>query len=346
MYVCVCVCVCVFVRASHQISSVSLMSTGVALGFIAIVVMSLAHARKDREAAAAEAASGGIGAKWGVVIAEQPDNEETLLLVNKTGSGKKKTKSNADGENRSTSLKLLICVVSGLLMSLWSPLAAYSRDKSKPGYLSTYSSFLFYTAAVFVTTPVLLALQNRRWLLPRVGPRVRLSAYLCIPCGQHIWGLLGGFVWSVGTLSNLLSGDKIGYVAPLWLVPVIHLATEPAVRSHSEAHCVLKASHTHTHACVNVLKRACDKIAHVGTHVRMYATHVSTAKLVCANHSPPPLPHAHTHTHPRTHTHVHAHALTHTLTQTHTHACQVRNRVRDWAECSDGGHTVGSSVLP
>eukprot|EP00037_Helgoeca_nana_P016549 m.155676 g.155676 ORF g.155676 m.155676 type:complete len:410 (-) comp23578_c0_seq1:147-1376(-) len=208
---------------------------GVGLGLLAIIAMSLAHRQKDREANQAVSINRASYPHTPTVVSEctpdgqaylhphpHPELTEKVPLL-RSGSDNDSSSSGGlrvvdeeggatDGPVRGTLFKLVVCIVSGLLMSLWSPLAAYSRDSKGEGLaLTTYGSFLFYTATVVVTTPILVALQNAGILLPRVGPRVRLSLYCCRPLSEHGWGLLGGLIWSVGTLANLLSGDEIGY---------------------------------------------------------------------------------------------------------------------------------------
>lgn len=49
--------------------------------------------------------------------AEQIQDRDALLHSNQSSAATKSTK-----------FKIIICLISGILMSLWSPLAAYSRD--------------------------------------------------------------------------------------------------------------------------------------------------------------------------------------------------------------------------
>ena len=113
---------------------------------------------------------------------------------------------------------LLVCVSSGVLLGLWSPLSAYAmrapEDRS-PAQLNPYADFLLYTAAVAATSPVLLWMQQRDLMIPHdpseVVPPSGLGHYLGMPAGSRGWGLLGGLVWAVGTMANLISGSKIGY---------------------------------------------------------------------------------------------------------------------------------------
>lgn len=106
--------------------------------------------------------------------------------------------------------KLVLCVVSGLLMSLWSPLSAVSMQGG--GALTAYASFLFFALAVPISSPLFLALQRRDWVIPRVdAAHPTLHGYTSgMRLRDHGWGFLGGVVWAMGTLANLVSGDAIG----------------------------------------------------------------------------------------------------------------------------------------
>lgn len=48
-------------------------------------------------------------------------------------------------------------------------------------------------------------------LHPLVGPPSSYAEYLSARPIDHAWGLLGGFIWAVGTVSNLISGDSLGF---------------------------------------------------------------------------------------------------------------------------------------
>ncbi len=142
------------------------------------------------------------------------------------------------GEEKSSIMsrrrQLTLCAVSGILMAGWSPLSAYSMQENGDdgdGAMSAYASFLIFAAALPVTTPILLWLQLRG-LLPRGvdgttmaggqsgGSRQTRAGGSCGGSGllgwvqsapsSHVWGIVGGAVWAIGTLSNLVAGDAIG----------------------------------------------------------------------------------------------------------------------------------------
>jgi glucose uptake protein len=125
---------------------------------------------------------------------------------------------------RSVSKKSIItCVVSGVLMGLWAPFMTHAM---------THGSALGpYSAALFLTLGALLScfIWNIYFMKhPLVGEPVSLSGLFQAPLSGHLLGLLGGFIWGIGTVFNLvaasLTGVAISYaigqsapmVAALW----------------------------------------------------------------------------------------------------------------------------------
>jgi glucose uptake protein len=125
---------------------------------------------------------------------------------------------------RSVSKKSIVtCVVSGVLMGLWSPFMTYSMTR---GHTLTP-----YSAAVFLTLGALLScfLWNVYFMKhPLVGEPVSFGGFFSGPPSGHLLGLFGGCVWGLGTVFNLtagkLTGQAISYaigqsapmVAALW----------------------------------------------------------------------------------------------------------------------------------
>ena len=118
---------------------------------------------------------------------------------------------------------LITCVVSGILMGLWAPFMAHAMTRGNP--LGPYS------AAIFLTLGALLScfIWNIYFMKhPLVGDPVSFSGFFHAPISGHFLGLLGGFIWGVGTVFNLVAasftGEAISYaigqsapmVAALW----------------------------------------------------------------------------------------------------------------------------------
>ncbi|MGC1486040.1 MAG: GRP family sugar transporter [Candidatus Acidiferrum sp.] len=115
------------------------------------------------------------------------------------------------------------CIVSGVLMGLWSPFVAHAMSHGKT--LGPYS------VGVFLTLGALLScfLWNIYFMKkPLIGDPVNFGGYFRGPASGHILGLLGGAIWGTGTVFNLVaanfSGVAISYaigqsapmVAALW----------------------------------------------------------------------------------------------------------------------------------
>jgi glucose uptake protein len=107
---------------------------------------------------------------------------------------------------RSVSRKSLItCVVSGILMGLWAPFMTHAMTRGQA--LGPYS------AAVFLTLGALLScfIWNIYFMKhPLVGEPVSFSGFFRGPASGHLLGLLGGFIWGVGTVFNLVAANFTG----------------------------------------------------------------------------------------------------------------------------------------
>jgi glucose uptake protein len=111
---------------------------------------------------------------------------------------------------RSASKKsLIICVVSGVLMGLWAPFMTHAMTHATPrgNPLGPYS------AAVFLTLGALLScfVWNIYFMKhPLVGEPVSFSGFFSGPASEHLLGLLGGCVWGIGTVFNLVAASFTG----------------------------------------------------------------------------------------------------------------------------------------
>ena len=173
----------------------------------------------------------GIALVVGVVLsyALQPKGNAGFLalgvicaLVAVILDGKAYGKLAATGRSVSTK-SIVTCIVSGVLMGLWAPFMTHAMTHGHA--LGPYS------AAVFLTLGALLScfIWNIYFMKhPLVGEPVRLRGFFQAPISGHLLGLLGGFIWGLGTVFNLvaasLTGVAISYaigqsapmVAALW----------------------------------------------------------------------------------------------------------------------------------
>jgi glucose uptake protein len=110
------------------------------------------------------------------------------------------------GTNREASRKsIIVCVISGVLMGLWAPFS--TRALTHGNTLGPYS------IAVFLTGGALLScfwwnlyFMNK----PLVGEPVAFSGFFRGPVNGHVLGLLGGAIWTTGTVFNLVAANFTG----------------------------------------------------------------------------------------------------------------------------------------
>jgi glucose uptake protein len=107
---------------------------------------------------------------------------------------------------RSVSKKsIIVCVVSGVLMGLWAPFVA--RAMTNGNTLGPYSIAVFLTLGALLSCLIWNIYFMRR---PLVGEPVSFAGYFSGPISGHALGLLGGFIWGVGMVFNLVAASFTG----------------------------------------------------------------------------------------------------------------------------------------
>jgi glucose uptake protein len=136
------------------------------------------------------------------------------------GDLKRATGISSSGASRKS---IILCVVSGTLMGLWSPFSTYAMTRGNP--LTPYSGVVFLTLGALLSCFIWNLYFMRH---PIVGEPVGLGGFFRGPSSGHLLGLLGGVIWGAGTVFNLtagkLTGQAISYaigqsspmVAALW----------------------------------------------------------------------------------------------------------------------------------
>ncbi|HUJ93571.1 MAG TPA: GRP family sugar transporter [Candidatus Bathyarchaeia archaeon] len=114
--------------------------------------------------------------------------------------------SNTGPAPRVSSRKSIVtCVVSGVLMGLWSPFVAHA--------MSHGNTLGPYSVAVFLTLGALLScfIWNLYFMKkPLVGEPVNFGEFFRGPASGHVLGLLGGAIWGTGTVFNLVAANYTG----------------------------------------------------------------------------------------------------------------------------------------
>jgi glucose uptake protein len=108
---------------------------------------------------------------------------------------------------RSVSKKSIVtCVVSGVLMGLWNPFAAYGATRGNA--LTPYSSAVFLTLGALLSCFIWNIYFMKK---PLVGEPVNFSGFFSGPPRGHLLGLAGGVIWGIGTVFNLVAGKSTSF---------------------------------------------------------------------------------------------------------------------------------------
>ena len=98
-----------------------------------------------------------------------------------------------------------LCIVSGVLMGLWSPFVAHAMTPRK--YLGPYSVSVFLTLGALLSCFIWNIYFMKK---PLVGEPVNFGEYFRGPASGHVLGLLGGAIWGTGTVFNLVAASFTG----------------------------------------------------------------------------------------------------------------------------------------
>lgn len=108
---------------------------------------------------------------------------------------------------RSASRKsIIICVVSGVLMGLWSPFTTYGTTRGNA--LTPYSSVVFLTFGALLSCFIWNIYFMKK---PLAGEPVSVGGFFSAPASGHLLGLLGGIIWGLGTMFNVVAGKATGF---------------------------------------------------------------------------------------------------------------------------------------
>lgn len=97
---------------------------------------------------------------------------------------------------------ILLSVVGGLLMGMFFPLVEIG--KTGPGGLGPYAIGFVFSAGVFLSTFVFNAYFLKK---PVQGEVLHFRDYFKGTFKEHFWGLIGGAVWAIGTLSSFVAAS-------------------------------------------------------------------------------------------------------------------------------------------
>lgn len=98
-----------------------------------------------------------------------------------------------------------ICIVSGFLMGAFAPFNTRALTSAHP--LTPYSIAVFFAIGSFVCCFVFNTYLMRK---PLTGSPVNFSEYFHAGPSQHMIGLLGGAIWGIGMVLNLVAANLVG----------------------------------------------------------------------------------------------------------------------------------------
>jgi glucose uptake protein len=104
-----------------------------------------------------------------------------------------------------TRRSIATCIVSGILMGLWAPFATHAMTVGNS--LGPYSISVFFTLGALLSCFIFNIYFMRR---PLVGAPVDFSGFFSAAPSGHLLGLLGGVIWGVGTVFNLVAANFTG----------------------------------------------------------------------------------------------------------------------------------------
>ena len=112
--------------------------------------------------------------------------------------------SDASGQAKEGKIRkgIILSVVGGILMGMFFPLVEIG--KSGPGGLGPYAIGFVFSVGIFLSAFVFNAF-FLRW--PIQGRRLHFIEYFHGTGMEHFWGVFGGIVWAVGTLSSFVAAS-------------------------------------------------------------------------------------------------------------------------------------------
>ncbi|RYZ92777.1 MAG: multidrug DMT transporter permease, partial [Sphingobacteriaceae bacterium] len=115
--------------------------------------------------------------------------------------------------NKTTGLKgIAISVVAGILMSLFYRFVAASMDlddfvNPAAGKMTPYTASVIFAIGILISNVIFNTVIMRR---PIEGPPVTYKDYFNGKAAFHLTGILGGSIWALGNLFNLIAAGKAG----------------------------------------------------------------------------------------------------------------------------------------
>ena len=100
---------------------------------------------------------------------------------------------------------IVVCIVSGVLMGLWAPFV--TKAMTNGNTLGPYSVGVFFTLGALLSCFIWNIYFMKK---PLIGDPVNFDGFFRASASGHFLGLLGGAIWGVGTVFNLVAASFTG----------------------------------------------------------------------------------------------------------------------------------------
>ena len=130
------------------------------------------------------------------------------IIINAVAYGKH---SGGTGQ-KSVSKWIILSIVAGILMSTFYPFIAAGMDLENfvtpaAGKMTPYTAFVVFAAGIVVSNLLFNTILMRR---PLQGTPISYAQYFKGRFSIHLFGVLGGCIWGLGNLFNLIAAGKAG----------------------------------------------------------------------------------------------------------------------------------------
>jgi glucose uptake protein len=136
-----------------------------------------------------------------------------LIVIALICNGLASNKANSDVKNSKSNVKgIVLALVGGVIMAFFYRFVAAAMDVDNfvhpaAGRLTPYTALVIFALGIFISNFVFNTLAMKK---PFMGEPVKLGAYFKGSFGTHMVGLLGGFIWCLGTALNYISSGQAG----------------------------------------------------------------------------------------------------------------------------------------
>jgi glucose uptake protein len=121
-------------------------------------------------------------------------------------------KKSAASVSKASAKGILLSIIAGILMSFFYRFIAVAMDlnnfiEPEPQKMTPYTAFVVFAAGILFSNFFFNTIMMKRTL---EGPPVSYKDYFRGPLSIHVVGVLGGVIWGIGNLLNLLAAGTAG----------------------------------------------------------------------------------------------------------------------------------------